>query len=191
MKTSKNPLETLTEGERHRFGQWLSESEMLAGIREASKSRSPHKKFVVLQVLEGARIRAEKGSAPLWRPLGATFRKREAALYQRVESAAALIRAANPEDPENPKDPARYENPQKLFDYLSGKETPSDPDLKAESAELRKEIRQFQQAPFRGLRISMPGRRPMLTMTRRAGSSTSFTRLMAERWAATCPGNYV
>jgi hypothetical protein len=64
MKTNKNPLETLTEGERHWFGQWLTESQMLQGIKEASKSRNPNKKFVVLQILEGARIRAEKGLPP-------------------------------------------------------------------------------------------------------------------------------
>ena len=60
---------------------------------------------------------------------GATFRAREASLYQRIESAAALIEAGNHESAqadENPKDPAKYENSQKLFDYLSGKETPSD-----------------------------------------------------------------
>lgn len=81
-----------------------------------------------------------KGSAPLWGTLGGTFRKREADLYGRVESAAKLIASANPEDPGNPRDPARYENSQKLFDYLVGKETPADFELKAQIAELRKEI---------------------------------------------------
>ena len=42
----------------------VNASQVLQGIKEASKSRNPNKKFVVLQVLEGARIRAEKGLPP-------------------------------------------------------------------------------------------------------------------------------
>ena len=64
MKTSKNPLEILTEGERHWFGQWLTPSQVLQGIEEASKFRNPNRKFVVLQILEAARQRAEKGLPP-------------------------------------------------------------------------------------------------------------------------------
>ena len=74
-RPSKNPLEILTEGERHWFGQWLTPSQMLQGIKEASKFRNPNRKFVVLQILEGARIRAEKGLPPYGEPLGETFRK--------------------------------------------------------------------------------------------------------------------
>ena len=59
----------------------------------------------------------------------------------KVESAATLIRAANPEDPENPKDPARYENSQKLLDYLSGKETPTDPSCRARSRSCARKSR--------------------------------------------------
>jgi hypothetical protein len=70
MKTSKNPLEILTEGELHWFGQWLTPLQMSQGIEQASKSRNPNKKFVVLQVLEGARIRAEKGLPPYGETLG-------------------------------------------------------------------------------------------------------------------------
>ena len=81
-----------------------------------------------------------KGSAPVWRPLGGTFRKREAELYRKIEGAAELIRRDNPENPENPKDPAKYENSQKLFDYLSGKETSADSELQAAIGELRREI---------------------------------------------------
>ena len=90
--------------------------------------------------LGGGATKGRKGSAPLWRPLGTTFRSREASLYQRVDAAAALIRTANPEDAENPKDPAKYENSQKLLDYLSGKQEPTDPELKTAITELRKEI---------------------------------------------------
>ena len=64
MKTSNNPLEILTEGEAHWFGQWLTPSQVLQGIREASKFHNPNKKFVVLQILEAARQRAEKGLPP-------------------------------------------------------------------------------------------------------------------------------
>ena len=102
--------------------------------------------------LGGGANPGRKGSASLWRPLGETFRKREASLYQKVESAAKLIRAANPEDSENPKDPARYQNSQALLDYLSGRQEPTDPDLKAEITELRKEIPTVSVMEFRGLR---------------------------------------
>ena len=63
-KMKQNPLDLLTEGERHWFGQWLTESQVLQGIKKASKYPNPNKKFVVLQVLEAARIRAEKGLPP-------------------------------------------------------------------------------------------------------------------------------
>ena len=81
-----------------------------------------------------------KGSAPLWRAVGETFRKRESELYGKIENAAELIRGTNPENPENPRDPAKYENSQRLLDYLTGKETPADPELQAQITELRKEI---------------------------------------------------
>ena len=81
-----------------------------------------------------------KGSAPLWRPLGGTFRKREAELYQRIESAAKLIRAENPENPKVRRDPAKYENSERLFNYLVGKEVPTNPELRDLVAEIRKEV---------------------------------------------------
>jgi hypothetical protein len=83
--------------------------------------------------LGGRADKVRKGSAPLWGAFGATFRKREAGLYQRVESAAKLTEGENPEG-------NKYENSQRLLDYLSGKAEPSDPELKAEIAELRKEV---------------------------------------------------
>ena len=49
----------------------------------------------------GGKNQGRKGSAPIWKSIGETFRKREAQLYRKIESAAALIRAENPEDPEN------------------------------------------------------------------------------------------
>ena len=64
MKTNEILQKTLTEGERHWFGQWLTDSQVLQGIKRASKSQHPNKRFVILQVLEAARIRAEKGLPP-------------------------------------------------------------------------------------------------------------------------------
>ena len=137
MKTSKNPLETLTEGERHWFGQWLTPSQVLQGIEEASKFRG-------VADIGGGAAKGRKGSAPLWRPLGETFRKREASLYQRVESAATLINSENPEV-------SKYENSQRLLDYLSGKADPDGSELKAEITELRKEIPTIPASTFQGL----------------------------------------
>ncbi len=59
-----HPAKILTEGERHWFGQWLTDSQVLQGIKKASKYQHPNKRFVILQVLEAARIRAEKGLPP-------------------------------------------------------------------------------------------------------------------------------
>ena len=93
----------------------------------------------------GRANKGRKGSAPLWGELGATFRKREAGLYQRVGAAGTLIESENPEAD-------KYENSQRLLDYLSGKAEPSDPELRAEIAELRKEIPAIPVSAFEGHR---------------------------------------
>ncbi|MFZ0708420.1 MAG: hypothetical protein WAM53_00115, partial [Terrimicrobiaceae bacterium] len=107
----------------------------------------------------GARSRTNpgrKGSAPLWGSLGATFRSREASLYKGVDEAAALIDSANPHEPgTKPEDsyrhsPTDYQNSQKLFDYLSGKEVPDDPGLRDRITELRKEIPTIPAKAFEG-----------------------------------------
>ena len=57
-----------------------------------------------------------------------------------------MIDAANPHEPgTKPEDsyrhsPTDYQNSQKLFDYLSGKEMPEDPGLRDQIAQLRQEI---------------------------------------------------
>jgi hypothetical protein len=118
-------VDRITGASRNREGIEVPESQQeVRGLAPAGSGANP----------------GRKGSAPLWRTLGGTFRQREAELYGRIENAAQLIRAANPENPENPRDPAKYENSQKLLDYLTGKETPTDPELQAQIAELRKEI---------------------------------------------------
>jgi hypothetical protein len=80
---------------------------MVNRITGASRDRGRHRNrgIPTRSGLAGAGGRAGKGgsgSAPIWGSLGETFRKREASLYQRIDSAAALIEAGNPEDPENP-----------------------------------------------------------------------------------------
>jgi len=96
--------------------------------------------------------------------------------YQGVESAAKLIRRANLEDPNNPKDPAKYRNSQRLFDYLAGKETPTDPELRAEIAALRKEIPVIPASTFEALRDFDSGskwnERSASTNTRTAAESS-------------------
>jgi hypothetical protein len=83
--------------------------------------------------LGGSTRKGGSGSAPIWQALGGTFRKREAALYQRLGAASKLVAAENPEAD-------KYQVSQRFLDYLSGKEIPSDPELQAEIGELRKEI---------------------------------------------------
>jgi hypothetical protein len=126
--------------------------------------------------LGSGKNQGRKRSASLWRPLGETFRKREAALSQKIGSAAALIRAQNPEDLENPNDPAKYEVSQKLFNYLFGAEVPSDPELRGEITELCKESPTVPASTFEGLRDFDSGskwnERSASTNTRTAAESS-------------------
>ena len=134
------------------FARWLTDSQVLQGIEEASKSRNPNRKFVVLQVLEGARIRAEKGLPPygdLREKPSASGRPR---FTRRIGAAADLSRN------QRIRPAGKFARSQKLFDYLSGKELPPIPGCGTRSRNCARKSRQFRQALSRDLGISIPGR---------------------------------
>ena len=80
--------------------------------------------------------------ASVWRSVGESFRRRDAKLHRRIESAAGVLRRLNPQATE-------YEIGQRLFDYLAGAKQVSDAQLAEEAAALRAEIPSLDSAKFR------------------------------------------
>ena len=79
IQMKENPLKILSEGELAWFRQWLDDSQILEGIKEASSYPKARQKFVALQILGGARQRVEGGLPPygdLWEHHSADERPR-------------------------------------------------------------------------------------------------------------------
>jgi hypothetical protein len=71
------------------------------------------------------------GPSSIWRSLGASFRRREATLYRKLDSATELIRGDQPGVDESTVG-------DQLIDYLSGKYVPFNAETEKEINELRK-----------------------------------------------------
>jgi hypothetical protein len=82
----------------------------------------------------GRRTQPGRGGTPsVWRSLGVSFRRREAALYRKIDSAVELIRGDIPGADETSVGG-------QLIDYLTGKETPFNAETQKEINDLRREI---------------------------------------------------
>jgi hypothetical protein len=90
-----------------------------------------------------ARPRRERPASP-WQSLGGAFRRRDAEIHRRLESALGFLRRLN-------SNIDHYGTGQRIFDYLAGSKIPSDPGLAREIAELRQAIPTVDSARFKKL----------------------------------------